>query len=252
MTGQIRTELNDHVLELVFDRPDKLNAFTMAMYQALVEGFERAGRDPEVRVVLLSGSGGTFTAGNDITDFMNQPMGGGSDHPTLRFLHHLVDCEKPIVAAVDGPAIGIGTTMLLHCDYVVATRGAKFRMPFVPLGLVPEGGSSVLLPRRIGHAAAGELLLLGDVFSAERAQSLALVNQVVDGGAASLVMSSRAIAQRFAEQPPEALQASKALLRARDRAELHQVIDEEARVFAERLRSPEALEALASFVQRKK
>lgn len=249
MSGGILAHPEDRVLTLTIDRPDKKNAFTVAMYRALVDRLAEASADDAVRAVLLRGAGDAFTSGNDVGDFIHDPP-QDRDHPVLRFLHRLVDFEKPLVAAVHGPAVGIGTTLLLHCDLVVAARDARFRMPFVPMGLVPEGGSSLLLPRMASPQLAAELLLVGDFFSAERAAAIGLVNELVDD-AESAGGRALELARTLAGRPPEAIRQAKSLLRTATRAELHAVIDAEAAEFAARLTSPEALEAMTAFMEKR-
>ena len=248
MAGEIRVSSEQRVLSVVFSRPKKKNAFTIDMYRGLVEALKTAQSDSKTRVVLFRGEGEVFTSGNDIADFIQDPP-KDSDHPTIQFLHALVDFEKPIIAAVDGPAIGIGTTMLMHCDLVYASQRAMFRMPFVPLGLVPEGGSSLLLPAIAGPQAAAELLLLGESFSSERAHQLGLVNEVVPNEALYEKALSRAVS--LTQLPPSALVASKNLLRKGHRSVLHTAIDAEAQIFAERLTSPEAMEAMTAFMEKR-
>ncbi|MBX2811249.1 MAG: enoyl-CoA hydratase/isomerase family protein [Myxococcales bacterium] len=248
MDGQIHVSQQEHLLRVVFDRPAKKNAFTVVMYEALVEVMRRA-EDEEIRVVLFSGEGDAFTSGNDLTDFINQPPLDRS-HPVIQFLHALVDCRTPLIAAVDGPAIGIGTTMLLHFDLVLATQRAQFRMPFVPLGLVPEGGSSLLLPQRLGSSIASELLLLGDPVSAERAHALGLVNEIVSDKNLLLDQALEAV-DKFLRLPPRALRQARELIRGPSREARHHAIDVEAEAFVNCLKSPEAIEAMAAIVQKR-
>jgi enoyl-CoA hydratase/carnithine racemase len=249
MSGTIETSRAGRVLLVTFHRPEKKNAFTVDMYRGLVAALAAASADDDARVVLLRGAGGAFTSGNDLGDFMQAPP-QTPDHPVLQFLRALARFEKPIVAAVEGPAVGIGTTLLLHCDLVFASEDAKLRMPFVPLGLVPEGASSVVLPRMVGPQVAAELLLLGDAFGAERARSLGLVNEVHASGEA---LHARALerATELARRPPAAVRASKALLRQTTVEEVVAAIDREAAIFAERLQSPEAMEAMSAFMEKR-
>jgi enoyl-CoA hydratase/carnithine racemase len=236
------------VLELRIDRAAKKNALTFAMYVALTEALRQARSDASVRAVLVTGSGDTFCAGNDIADFL-KPRDDFAAAPPSQFIEALVAFDKPLVAAVHGQAIGIGATMLLHCDLVYASATARLRMPFVSLGLVPEAGSSLLLARRVGDAVAAEMLLLGAWVDATRAKELRLVNAVLPN-AEELVAFARARAQELAAAPPGALRATRALLRG-DRAELRMRIAEEARAFAQCLTSPEAREAFAAFLERR-
>jgi enoyl-CoA hydratase/carnithine racemase len=235
------------VLELRIDRAAKKNALTFAMYRALTEALRAGQSDPAVRAVLLTGSGETFCAGNDIADFL-APRDDFAAAPPSQFIEALVTTEKPLVAAVHGPAVGIGATMLLHCDLVYASTTARLRMPFVSLGLVPEAGSSLLLPRRVGDAVAAEMLLLGAWIDAARAKELRLVNAVLH--ADELVPFARARAGELAASPPAALRATRALLRG-DRAGLRAQIGQEAQAFAHSLTSPEAKEAFTAFLERR-
>jgi enoyl-CoA hydratase/carnithine racemase len=248
MSETLLTQDAEGVRTLTFNRPEKKNAFTHAMYEAAVEALERAGLDAAVRVVMLTGAGNTFTAGNDIGDFLEQPP-AGENSPVFRFLRTLVNYEKPVVAAVDGPAVGIGTTMLLHCDYVVATERARFVMPFINLGVCPEGASSLLLPRNAGMALASELLMFGDPFDAATAQRAGFVNRVVPEAQLQEVAAERA--RTLAAKPLEALKVTKRLLRAPLRAEVNDVLRREGAEFLKRLHSDEAREAFLAFMNRK-
>src|SRR6185369_3520198 len=175
-------------------RPEKKNALTAAMYQALADALRAAAEDPAVRAVLITGQPGVFTSGNDLEDFMQRPP-QGADSPVLRFMRALLDCDKPVVAAVTGAAIGIGTTMLLHCDFVYVSDEARLAMPFVSLGLVPEFASSLLLPQLLGQQRAAEKLLLGDPFTPEQAVDWGLAHAVLPAG--EVVNHARRIAERF-------------------------------------------------------
>lgn len=248
MSETLLTQDAEGVRTLTFNRPEKKNAFTHAMYEAAVAGLDRAAMDPAVRVVVLTGAGGTFTAGNDIGDFLEQPP-TGEDSPVFRFLRALVNYEKPLVAAVDGAAVGIGTTMLLHCDYVVATERARFVMPFINLGVCPEGASSLLLPRNAGMVLASELLMFGDPFDAATAQRAGFVNRVVPEAQLHEVVTERARA--LAAKPVEALKVTKRLLREPLRAEVNAVLRREGAEFLTRLHSDEAREAFLAFMNRK-
>ena len=241
-------ELEAGVCTLTFDRPRKKNAFTIAMYEAMTAAFRAARQHPGVRVVLLRGNGGVFTAGNDLQDFMQSPP-TGVDSPVAQLLAELEACEKPLVAAVTGPAIGIGVTCLLHCDLVYAGAGARLHLPFVDLGLCPEAGSSYLLPRLMGPQRAAELLLLGEPFSAETAERYGLVNAVVADD--EVHAHAHAVAVKLAQKPAAAVRASKQLMRARTRDDLREAMHAEYEVFARRLRSPEAMEAFQAFFERR-
>lgn len=250
MSEHLHLERDGGLLTLRMQRPDKKNALTRAMYAGLAEALDEAARDAAVRVVLLTGGEHCFTSGNDLADFLQAPP-SGLNSEVFQFMHALFDFPKPVVAAVAGPAVGIGTTMLLHCDLVYVSRDAQLKMPFVNLGLCPEYGSSLILPRLVGHARAAELLLLGQGFSGEQAAAWGIANQALDDGAAALARANE-MARRFLELAPSALADSKRLMRAPDREQLRQVIEEEGALFGQRLRSPEAVEALSAFMQRRK
>jgi len=236
------------VLEVLFNRPEKKNALTEAMYAAVSDAFRAADDDPAIRVVLLSGTGDTFTSGNDIKDFQSRVA---TDQPTHAspFLTALSSLATPLVAAVNGPAIGVGTTMLAHADLVFAARSARFLMPFTSLGLVPEAASSLLFPRLLGHQRASALLLLGDAIDAETAREWGLVYQVVAD--ADLMTTARAIATRLAALPPVAVRQTKHLMK-HGRGDVPGRIAEELVLFSERLRSAEAAEAFQAFVEKRK
>jgi len=232
------------VLTLRFDRPQKKNALTSAMYARLADLLGAPG--PDIRAVAFLGAPGVFTAGNDIADFVAASGGaGGLDTSVLRFLKALAACDLPLVAGVDGPAIGVGTTMLFHCDHVLASPRALFRTPFVDLGLVPEAASSLLAPLLMGHARAFSLLVMGEPLDAEGARSAGLVNRVVPEEA--LEAETLAAAKAIAAKPREAIRLARRLLLG-DRAAVLARIDEEAALFAERLSSPEAQAAFAAFM----
>jgi enoyl-CoA hydratase/carnithine racemase len=245
----VTSEQSGFVRTLTLARPEKRNALTIGMYARLVELLTECSGDAGVRVVLLTGAGGAFTAGNDLHDFMSHPE-AGEDSPVLRFLHTLVDFDKPLVAAVPGAAIGVGTTMLLHCDLVLASASARFQLPFVNLALSAEGASSLLLPASCGMARASELLLGGEPFDAARAREAGIVNEMVHDD--ELLGRAAARAQLLAEKPPQAVLATKRLLRSPVRAALHEAIDREAAEFRARLVSPEAAEAFAAFFEKRK
>jgi enoyl-CoA hydratase/carnithine racemase len=230
-------------------RPEKKNALTVAMYEDLIKAFDEAKTDDAIRVVVVLGSNGVFSAGNDIGDFIQNPP-TGEDSAVFRVLTAISTFPKPVVAGVEGPAVGLGTTMLLHFDLVFAAPTARFRMPFVPLGLVPEGASSVLLPLFVGLHRASEWLLLGDVFDAEEAHRAGFVNAVVE--AADLEAKVLEKAEALAARPAEALRLAKRLIREPLAAAVREAIAREGALFIERLRSPEALEALMAFASRGK
>lgn len=245
---EVLIERDEGLLTLRLNRPDKLNALTGAMYLRLAEVLQAAAEDARVRAVLLAGSDSCFTSGNDLADFLAAPP-SGPDSPVRRFMRALAAFPKPLVAAVNGPAVGIGSTLLLHCDLVYVGRHASLRMPFVALGLCPEFGASLLLPQRIGRVRAAELLLLGEALSGERAAEWGLANAALEDGAA-VFEHARGQALRFAALAPQAVATSKRLLKAPQAAALEAVIEAECVLFAERLRSPEAVEALSVFLRR--
>jgi enoyl-CoA hydratase/carnithine racemase len=233
------------VLHILLDRPAKKNAITSAMYTALSEALRDAEQDDAIRAVLISGNGGCFTAGNDLKDFAASPP-TLENAPTVAFLKTLVAFRKILIAAVRGPAIGIGTTLLLHCDMVLATANARFQLPFVDLALVPEAGSSLLLPRLVGYQRAAEILLLGEPFDAERAHTLGLVNRIVEDDA--LDEAALDIARRIAAKPAAAVRATKRLLKS-DGQDVAARMEEEIKIFWTQLQSPELRAAIAAFFQ---
>lgn len=245
-TELVRTERRGHVLHVELNRPEKKNALTVEMYQALADAFVAAENDDEVRVILMTGTGDSFCAGNDLRDFLERPP-TGIESPVHRFLAALVDASRPIVVAVQGHAVGIGTTMLLHADLVYAASDARFHLPFTSLGLVPEAGSSLLLPRRIGHARAAEMLLLGEPLGASDALDLGLVSGVFADG--DLQASALARAERLATLPPEAVRSTKLLMREEYRTTVPDQMRLEAARFAERLRSEEARAVMRGFLE---
>lgn len=249
MSEHIHLEREQGLLTLRMDRADKKNALTRAMYGALADALDAADEDRSVRAVLITGSETCFTSGNDVADFIQAPP-SGLDSEVFRFMKALFDFSKPVVAAVSGPAVGIGTTLLLHCDLVYVARDAKLKMPFVNLGLCPEYGSSLILPRLLGHARAAELLLLGESFTGEQAAAWGIANEALVDGAATLARA-REMAQRFEQLAPSAVAVSKRLMREPGREELRRVIMEEGEMFGQRLRTPEAIEALSAFMQRR-
>lgn len=234
------------VCEVRLNRPEKRNAITFGMYEQLTRALAEAQADDAVRALLLSGAGASFSAGNDLQDFLSGPA-LSADHPAMRFLRALATFGKPLVAAVQGQTVGIGVTLLLHCDLVIAARSTQLSMPFVALGLVPEAGSSLLLPRFIGYQRAAELLYLGQPFNADTAYRLGLVNSVVEE--AALADEARALARSVAEQPADALQATRRLLRG-DPQELLARIEEEARIFGAQLQSEEFRSRVRAFLSR--
>ena len=245
----IQSETRERVARIRFDRLDKKNAITAQMYAQLGSALAAADADPQVRAVLLSGSAECFTAGNDVADFLNAPRQPGSS-PARALFDTLPNMKKPVVAAVGGPAIGIGTTLLLHCDLVYAAPNARFQLPFVPLGIVPEFGSTFLLPRLAGYQRAAELLLLGQPFSAQKAHEVGIVTAVIAQDC--LLAEAEKAAAMLASLPPESLRLTKRLLKARYAEALASTIEEETRLFTERLSSPEAKEAMSAFLEKRK
>ena len=237
----------DGICEVRLNRPEKRNAFTFLMYEQLTRALGAAQADESVRAVMLSGEGASFSAGNDLQDFLSGPALSAA-HPAMQFLRTLATFGKPLLAAVQGQTVGIGVTMLLHCDLIVAARAAQFSLPFVALGLVPEAGSSLLLPRLIGQQRAAELLFLGQPFNADTAYRLGLVNSVVEEGA--LLDETRALARAVAQQPPAALAATRRLLRG-DTDELLARIEEEASIFGAQLQSEEFRARVRAFLTRR-
>jgi enoyl-CoA hydratase/carnithine racemase len=249
----IKTAILNGVATIEIARPEKKNAITIAMYQAMADALDAAQADSGVRAVLITGQPGVFTSGNDIEDFMARPPGQGSDamdSPVFRFMRALLEIDKPVVAAVTGAAIGIGTTMLLHCDFVYVSDEARLAMPFVGLGLVPEFASSLVVPQLLGRVKAAEKLLLGDPFTAAEAVECGIANAVLP--AAEVVNHARRIAERFNALPPGAVGETKRLLRRGNESRLLETIKAEGEIFGRRLRSPEAQEAFSAFFAKRK
>jgi enoyl-CoA hydratase/carnithine racemase len=250
MTDLIKVTDDDAIRTVRMNRPDKKNALMLAMYAAMAEAIEGAGTEAPIRCLILAGAPGVFTAGNDLREFLDMGSGaGGLAAPILRFLYALVRCEKPLVAAVEGNAVGVGTTMLLHCDHVVAGTDARFSTPFVGLGLVPEAASSLIAPRRMGHTRAFSLLVMGRPLDAAQAKDAGIVNTVVPP--AEVEGEANKAAREIAALPPEAVLASRHLLRG-SADELIARIDTEAELFRTRLASAEARAAFAAFLTRKR
>ncbi len=249
----IKTGVLNGVATIEIARPEKKNALTTAMYTAMGEALVAAAADKAVRAVLITGQPGIFTSGNDLEDFMQRPPGQGSDamdSPVFRFMRALLECDKPVVAAVTGGAIGIGTTMLLHCDFVYVSDEARLAMPFTSLGLVPEFASSLLVPQLMGQRRAAEKLMLGDPFTGEQAVECGIATAVLPAG--EVLAHARRVAERFNQLPPGAVREAKQLMRAPDRERVLQTIRTEGELFGKRLRSPEAQEAFQAFFQKRK
>jgi enoyl-CoA hydratase/carnithine racemase len=246
--SDIITELSESVLDIQLNRPTKKNAMTSSMYVMLADTLNHAAEDEQVRVALWHGAGDSFSAGNDIEDFLKNPPGPG-ESPQARLISALIAFDKPLIAAVHGAAIGGGTTMLTHCDFVYAGESAKFQMPFVNLGLVPEFGSSYSVPVTVGHIRAAELLLLGLPFDARRAADLGLVTRVVPDP--ELLATAKETARKLAEKPTLALRACKRLMKQPSREQLEQAVKAENEEFAARVRSAEAREAFSAFIEKR-
>lgn len=247
-TDLIVTDLADGILTIRLNRPDKKNAITVAMYGAMADALGRAALDKAVRVVVVTGTGDAFTGGNDVQDFLQRPPSDG-ETPVFRFLRAISTAPKPLVASVNGLAVGVGVTLLLHCDLVYAAEDATFALPFVNLGLVPEAASSLLLPRLAGHQRAAELLFFGDRFDARTAREVGIVNAIFPG--AELAGSVRERALALAAKPPASLRLTKALLKSHS-TDVAERMAEEGAHFAAQLKSPEAREAMEAFLQRRK
>jgi len=245
----IKTATLNGVATIEIARPEKKNAITGAMYSAMAAALTAATADGAVRAVLITGQPGIFTSGNDIEDFMQRPP-GTLESPAFVFMKALIGCDKPVVAAVTGAAIGIGTTMLLHCDFVYVSDEARLAMPFVTLGLVPEFASSQIVPQLMGNVRAAEKLLLGDPFTGAEAVECGIANAVLP--AAEVVRHARRIAERFNALPPGAVRETKRLLRRNRSAALLETIGVEGQVFGTRLQSPEAKEAFSAFFDKRK
>src|SRR6476469_923794 len=248
MAENIAVAVQDRILTLRLERPEKKNALTRGMYLGMIEGLKQAEADSSVRVVLITGTETCFTAGNDLVDFANARPGETS--PAILYLQAFAVLQKPVVAAVGGVAVGIGTTMLVHCDLVYAASDARFQLPFVNLGLCPEAGSSTLLPAMVGHRRAAELLFFGEPFSADVARDLGIVNTVVTSN--ELLSTATAKAQQLAEKPPSALRTTKALLKRGSAGAIADAMANETEQFAALLQGPEAKEAMMAFMQRRK
>jgi len=249
MSEAVRIGLADGVFHIEMARPEKKNALTAAMYRTMADALGSAEADPAVRVILISGAGGNFTAGNDLADFLETPPMDESA-PVYRFIEGFAKLQKPFVAAVEGVAVGVGTTMLLHCDLVYAGNGARFALPFANLGLTPEAASSLLLPLCVGHARAAEMLMLGEVFSAQAALDVGIVNTVVADG--QVLDHALERCRKLTTQPAASLRLTKQLMKRAQQASIGETMRFEAEVFRRRLESPEAKEAFAAFFAKRK
>lgn len=245
MSEQVRVETSGGVLSLTLARPERRNAITVVMYAALADALEGAAGDPSIRLIRLAGDGQDFTAGNDLADFVSSAPRDLTDIPVWRMLRALAKCDIPILAQVHGNCVGIGTTILFHCDLAVAEDGARFSMPFVDLGLVPEAASSLLLPRLAGRRAAARHLLLAEPFGADEALAMGLISHRAAAG--ELAARADALAAALLAKPAEALSATQRLLRVDARAEILERMEVEGAAFAERLQSSEVQDAIAAF-----
>jgi enoyl-CoA hydratase/carnithine racemase len=249
MSEDIRVEREGGVLAVTLARPERRNAITVAMYAALADAVEDASADVSVRLITFRGEGQNFAAGNDLADFLDASLREGDEIAVWRFLRALAGCETPIVAAVHGNCVGIGTTMLLHCDLVVAKEGARFSLPFVDLGLVPEAASSLLLPRIAGRRLAARYLLLGEPFGVEEAMAIGMVSHRAAAG--KLDSTLNGVVEALLAKPAEALRQTQRLLRHGSRDEILERMRLEGGLFAERLKSAEVKEAISAFFQRR-
>jgi enoyl-CoA hydratase/carnithine racemase len=251
MSEHIVCTTAEGVLELTLNRPERKNALTQAMYEAMLQALARVENEPGLRVLLITGAGDSFTSGNDIGDFLamaaSDAAESGAVAPVVRFLYALAGTDVPVVAAVNGSAVGVGVTLLFHCDFVYASDRAMFATPFVDLGLVPEAASSLTMPSQMGYRRAAQMLLLGDRFSAAQMVEAGVVNSAFADG--EELAQARSVALRLARKPKRALRSSKRLMRPVD--ELRARIGVEAQIFQRALSSPEALEAMTAFSEKR-
>jgi enoyl-CoA hydratase/carnithine racemase len=247
--SEIIAEIHGHILRIKINRPDKKNALTRAMYAAMADALVQADEDNGIRAVLLHGTADCFTAGNDLKDFQAFRQ-DGNNKDVSNFLSTISRAKKPIIAAVGGVVVGVGTTMLLHCDLVYAGEGAKFILPFVALGLCPEAASSFLLPKLVGHKRASELLLLGEPFSAAKACEIGLVNAVYPDD--EFIDKAFDQAQKLVQQPPASVRITKALLKRPLEQNIAEAMAAEREHFSERLKSGECDEAFSAFFEKRK
>ena len=247
--SHVIVETKDRVTRIELNRPEKKNALSPEMYAAMAQALAAADADPQVRAVLIHGQVGCFTSGNDVKDFLELPRELGAS-PASGFLRAISSAKKPLVAAVGGAAVGVGTTMLLHCDLVYAAPNARLQMPFVPLGLLPEAASSLLLPAMAGYRRAAEMLLLGGPFGADKALAAGIVTEIVPEG--ELLERARQAAAALAALPPASVRMTKELMKRGLAQAVQERMTEELQLFGERLQSPEAKEALSAFMQKRK
>lgn len=249
MTNQIVTEIENHIIVIRLNRADKKNALTGEMYDGICDALDRLEADADLRVGVITGTRDCFTAGNDLVDFLNN-AGIDEQSPVGRFLHTLPNLSKPLVAAVNGPAVGVGTTMLLHCDLVYAAPDAQFQVPFASLGLCPEAGSSLLLPQLVGYRKAAELLMLCEPFDAEAAKTMGIVNEVV--AADRYQEHAIAKARKLSTLPPASIRTTKKLLRTANAEQLKTIMKMEVDYFMKMLQGAEAKEAFSAFLEKRK
>jgi enoyl-CoA hydratase/carnithine racemase len=249
MTDQVLTEIQDHIIIIRLNRAEKKNALTGEMYNAICDALDRLESDAHLRVAVITGTQECFTAGNDLVDFLNN-AGINEQSPVGRFLCTLPSLTKPLVAAVNGPAVGVGTTLLMHCDLVYAAPGAQFQMPFTSLGLCPEAGSSLLIPQLLGYRKAAELLMLCESFDAEAAKAMGIVNEVVE--ADHYLDHAISKAKQLAKLPPASIRTTKKLLRTANADQLKTIMKMEQGHFMEMLQGAEAKEAFSAFLEKRK
>ncbi len=242
----IESSIEGHILRIAMNRPEKKNALTPPMYDGMAELIIQARQSKDIRVIYLTGTQDCFSSGNDLSSFAGERVSDQDGTAPLRFLKALIYCEKPVVAAVNGAAVGIGTTMLLHCDMVIAGEDSRFQLPFAKLGVCPEAASSYTLPLRIGYHRAAEMLMLGDVISAVQAAQWGLVNAVYPN--AEYQQQALVVAERLAQQPPSSIQTTKKLIREPLLRAIEEAMERENLAFAECLASPESKQAIAAFM----
>ena len=255
MSDYIKIHSQDSILKIGFNRPDKKNALNSEMYYAVRDALVSASEDSSVRVIVLYGEGGDFTSGNDVKDFLafattKISEENGSEFPAKEFLDVLIPYNKPVIAAVDGVAVGIGATLTQHCDLVYASKEAKFHMPFVNLGLNPEAGTSFVLPKLVGYHNAAEILLSGDMFTSQRAHEMGFINGVVEQSELMDFVMNKA--KNISELAPTPVRLAKQMMKEHFVDQLIEVNQNEFNTFVERMKSPEALEAMQAFIQKRK
>ena len=250
MSDHVRVEMKGALMSITLARPERRNAITVSMYSALADAVEQAAADSAVRLIVFRGDGQDFTAGNDLADFLDASNRDGEEIPVWRFLRAIAACETPLIAAVHGNCVGIGTTLLLHCDLVIAEGGTRFSLPFVDLGLVPEAASSLLLPRLAGRRITARYLLLCEPFGIDEALSIGLVSHRAPAG--ELEPTVRRIVEQLLAKPPQALTAAQRLLRREMGDEILERMRLESGIFAERLASAEVKEAITAFFEKRK